>query len=177
MSKAFNFNIKHAVKKFMFFIIAGIVWITIDRLFKIWILNNYVVGAKISNTFLGIFHLTFIKNTGAAFGIFANNPSLINILSCVMLFIILFFFLVQLYRESSCSTLLKLNTLQIFSVAIMCSGALSNIIDRFKFGFVVDYIELDFIKWPVFNIADIGVTLGVFLFAVSLLVFLIKADK
>lgn len=60
-----------------------------------------------------------------------------------------------------------LSTLQVVLIAIVAAGGIGNAIDRFMTGYVVDFICLDFIDFPVFNIADIGVTCGIVLLAIT----------
>ena len=62
------------------------------------------------------------------------------------------------------------NTGELIGISLVVAGGIGNAIDRFTLGFVVDFIEPTFIDFPIFNIADIGVTCGIILFIVSLLI-------
>lgn len=102
------------------------------------------------------FHLTLVRNTGAAFGIFKNQTLFFIIISFIAVIAILVF--IKSARSSS--------PLRDVGFALMLGGAFGNLIDRFRFGYVIDF--LDFRVWPVFNIADSAITIGTFLVIVSL---------
>jgi signal peptidase II len=100
-----------------------------------------------------VFHLTLVYNTGIAFGVFREHPTLLLILiTCSLVF--LFFW--GWHKPD-------LTPAQRLSMALILSGALGNWIDRVRFGAVIDF--LDFRIWPVFNVADSAITIGVTLFA------------
>lgn len=96
-----------------------------------------------------IFHLTYVQNPGAAFGILAHRTNFFIIITlAVIVFILLFF-----RRISPEQKLLKT------ALSLQLGGALGNLIDRVIMGHVTDFF--DFRIWPVFNIADMAVVLGV----------------
>jgi len=96
-----------------------------------------------------IFHITVVKNSGAAFGIMQGQTPL---LICIgLIFLLIFFFLVR--KEN------KKNLLFLITYGLILGGAVSNLCDRIFLGFVVDY--LDFRIWPVFNLSDSCITVGV----------------
>mgnify|MGYP001104891373 CR=1 FL=1 len=95
-----------------------------------------------------IFHITYVENTGIAFGLFPQGNSLFVIISLIIILVIVFFE----GRRAIKSPLEK------FSLGLILGGALGNLIDRLRFGFVIDF--LDFRIWPVFNLADSGVCIG-----------------
>jgi len=105
----------------------------------------------------GIFHITLVMNKGAAFGIFKDQGALFVIVGiAVAAFII--YSLPRLLREGA---LIRAAT------ALMLGGAAGNLIDRLRFGYVVDF--LDFRVWPVFNVADSAITVGTILICIRLL--------
>ncbi len=94
------------------------------------------------------FSLTHVRNTGAAFGIFHNQ----NIILIVMMILVLgavAWYYTRIPKD------------QLPFVALICGGALGNLIDRIYLGSVIDFIHLSF--WPAFNVADIAVTIGAIL--------------
>lgn len=95
-----------------------------------------------------IFHLTLIKNTGAAFSLFSGNNALFFWISLIIIGYIIY----------SLSQFPK-NKLVIFSLGFILGGAIGNILDRIFYGGIVDF--LDFRIWPIFNLADTFITLGV----------------
>ncbi len=129
--------------------------------------------------------LHYLQNYGAAFGIFQNKQWFFYVLTAVV-----FVFLVALvitiylslkkycrtygdkYRPTTFSNMIFIN--YIFSV--LAAGAIGNLIDRIAYGYVVDFIYFKFIDFPVFNIADICVTLSAFVLVVFF-IFFYKEDK
>jgi len=94
-----------------------------------------------------LFLINYIENTGAAFGLFRGNNFFLTIISVVVVLVILL----------QVKNIIKDRAA--WSYALVLGGLLGNLIDRLAYGFVVDFIDLQF--WPVFNIADSALTLGV----------------
>lgn len=105
----------------------------------------------------GFFHLTLIHNKGIAFGLFHEGAWLL--LAAIFLGILVLIFLAYKTRQES--------FLFRMSFAFVLGGAIGNLIDRLARGAVVDF--LDFRIWPVFNLADSFITVGVFILIVTLL--------
>ncbi|NLO89335.1 MAG: signal peptidase II [Clostridia bacterium] len=99
----------------------------------------------------GVFHLTLYKNPGAAFGLFAYKTKLFIVVTIIVMIIIIYFYL-QLPPSMGLAKT---------SLALQFGGAAGNFIDRILYGYVVDFI--DFRVWPVFNIADTAIVIGVIL--------------
>lgn len=95
-----------------------------------------------------IFHLTFVKNYGAAFGILPHQRLFFIAAGICVTVLILF-----LYRRLDQDQRMLRD-----SLALILSGALGNLIDRIRFGYVVDLF--DFRVWPVFNVADMAIVFG-----------------
>ena len=102
-----------------------------------------------------IFHLTFVVNKGAAFGLFPTKGYFLVFWS--ILLIIIFF---VAFKSAA-----KKSILARISLGLILGGALSNLADRVFLGYVVDY--LDFRMWPVFNLSDAAITTGTLLFIVQ----------
>jgi len=102
----------------------------------------------------GIFHLTLVKNTGVAFGLFKGYSIPVTLATLAMI-VALFW---SLIRRSEARGFLFC-----MSLGFILGGAAGNLIDRFRFGGVVDF--LDFRIWPVFNAADSCITIGAVLLA------------
>ena len=96
-----------------------------------------------------IFHITFVLNPGAAFGILAHQRSFFIIMGILIVVLGAVF---SPYIRRQCP-------LFRYGTALLLGGALGNLIDRVRFGHVIDFF--DFRIWPVFNIADIAIVLGV----------------
>lgn len=99
----------------------------------------------------GIFHLTYHENRGAAFGILQGQRTFFLIATTIVLIAITIF----MYKYKKIYIPMKLG------LNLIVAGAIGNLIDRVRFGFVVDFF--DFRVWPVFNIADSAVVVGAIL--------------
>jgi len=106
-----------------------------------------------------IFHITYIHNTGSAFGMMQNATIFLIWLSIIVIGIIMFLY--DKIPENKCYQL---------SVAAILAGVFGNLIDRINLGYVIDFI--DFRIWPAFNIADAAICIG----AVFLIIQIIKKD-
>lgn len=122
-----------------------------DRLTKIWALEW--LAPRISVRVLPFFHLTYVENTGAAFGIGFSRNAFFSGLSFVLLCVL--FYLQRAWRDR--------NVWIRYGLVLVAGGAIGNLYDRLAYGFVVDF--LDFKIWPVFNVADSCVTVGACLLA------------
>ena len=137
--------------------------IGIDQLSKIWALNSLKEIGSIS-IIENVFHLTYVENRGAAFGMFQSNQ-IIFILVAILASI---FGIYYLHTK-------KVNLLGKASIILLISGAIGNLIDRLRLGFVVDYFDFRFIWEYVFNIADIFVVVGTILLCIYIIFF--EEDK
>jgi len=121
--------------------------ILIDQFTKYLMFYNHKIF--INNDFL-LFRLDFVKNYGAAFNIFSGSRIFLSLIS--VLFSILLIYLI--FRKNS------LNSIDLYSYSFILGGTVGNGIDRIYKGFVVDFINLNIINFPVFNIADISINIG-----------------
>jgi signal peptidase II len=110
----------------------------------------------------GIFHLTYAENTGAAFSIFTDMQLFLKIITSIFS-VILFIYLATLTKKEA-----KLS-IKSLSLALIIGGALGNLIDRFRFNFVVDFFDFRLINFAIFNVADIFIVLGSILLVIVLL--------
>lgn len=97
-----------------------------------------------------IFHITLITNPGAAFGMMEHRIAFFVAITLVVVAVIVAF-LLYLPAENK---MLKIG------LALQLGGAMGNLVDRLRFGYVVDFF--DFLIWPIFNIADIAIVVGLF---------------
>lgn len=131
----------------MTFFVAFLVFI-LDRLTKLIILKVLAESQSI-NVLPGVFHITLVFNKGVAFGLFKDANFFFVPLSIAVILSIIFF----VYKN-------KLIGLAVSAgLGLILGGALGNLTDRIRLGYVVDF--LDFRVWPVFNIADSAITIGV----------------
>ncbi len=97
-----------------------------------------------------LFKLDFVKNYGAAFNIFSGSRIFLSLISII--FSILLIYLI-LNKNN-------LNVLDLYSLSFILGGTIGNGIDRILKGYVIDFINLNIINFPVFNIADISINIG-----------------
>ncbi|MDW7651286.1 MAG: signal peptidase II [Bacillota bacterium] len=138
----------------IFYLIAAAVLLA-DQTTKLLIIRTMSPHESIP-VILNVFHITYIRNFGAAFGILAHRTGFFVLITVAVVLFILFF-LHQLPKEHK---LLRI------ALALQLGGALGNLLDRLRFGYVVDF--LDFRFWPVFNIADIAIVVGIGLLIIDL---------
>lgn len=112
----------------------------------------------------GLFHLTYIQNTGAAFSSFQGMGWLFAVVFVV--------FTAAVVWEFS-NNKMGFTAFEKWCIAAVWAGGLGNMIDRLRFGFVVDMIAVDFMEFPVFNVADCFITCG----CIALMVHLIFCNK
>ena len=110
----------------------------------------------------GLFHFTYVQNTGAAFSSFEGMQ---------WLFALIFLFFTGWIIWEFSGERLPFKPLERWLLLCIYAGGLGNMIDRLRFGFVVDMIEVEFINFPVFNVADCFITCGCILLLVHLILF------
>ena len=108
----------------------------------------------------GFIRFEYCENTGMAWSLLSDKTFLLTIVSAAMV-AILVYFLVRFYKPMP--NLIKA------AIVIICAGAVGNLIDRIAFNYVRDFIAFDFVDFPVFNIADSCVTIGVIILAAGLI--------
>ncbi len=131
----------------------------IDQVSKAAISSKLSLGQSVP-IIKNILHITFVKNTGAAFGIFKNSAYFfiaVSLIAVVMIGAIL----VKAIRKGKFLD----NFLCNFGLILIMSGALGNLIDRVSLRYVIDFIDVRI--WPVFNIADSSITIGTALIIIS----------
>lgn len=140
----------------MRFIIGVILVIITDQASKIWVSNNMELWESIP-VIPKIFHITYIQNPGSAFGLLRFS-NITFIMIGILIIILGILFLTRVARH---------NKLVFFSFVLILGGSLGNIIDRLRIGKVIDF--LDFRIWPIFNIADSAINIGILLLIIHLL--------
>ena len=120
----------------------GLLIVILDQILKFFMINKNI---KIINN---VFNFTYTQNSGAAFGI--GNNIVVSILTCILLII----FCIYIYKNRD-----TINNYIPYTSII--AGAISNFLDRLLRGYVIDFIDIDFLSFPCFNIADICIVVGV----------------
>ena len=130
----------------LYFLSLSIFIIIIDQFTKYLIFFNYEL---VTNKDYLLFRLDFVKNYGAAFNIFSGNRIFLSFISVI--FSILITYLILKKRT--------LNSIDLYTYSFILGGTIGNGIDRILRGYVIDFINLNIINFPVFNIADISINI------------------
>ena len=136
------------MKKKIILAVASIAIIMLDQISKLIMIDKNI------NILPQVLSFSYTQNTGEAFGLISNNIIFVIIFNIVILGIIIKF--LKENNESIDYTVLV-------SLILILSGGIGNLIDRILKGYVVDFIKFDFINFPIFNVADISITLGIFI--------------
>ena len=120
-----------------------------DQLLKSWVASSIVLGGS-KQLIPGIIELTNLRNSGAAWSIFEGQQTFFTIITIVAIIVIGYF--IWQYRK---------NIPMLIGLSLIMAGTIGNFIDRLRQGYVVDMFETTFINFPIFNIADMCLTLGV----------------
>ncbi len=123
----------------------------LDQLTKWLITSNMAWGQSIPEE--GFFRITFVHNTGSAFGLFQGYGMILTIIAFVAVAA-----MIWLYRSSPMPSFLMRAAL-----GLQMGGAIGNLIDRLRLGYVVDFMDVG--PWPVFNVADSSVVVGIAILA------------
>ena len=142
------------------YIIIALSILGLDFFSKSYVLNNVALGETFGS-FTSLIDFTYVQNTGAAFGLFSGKMNILAIISFAFCIGVIIYWIIKKPQDK----------LLCISLSMIFAGALGNGIDRLSLGFVVDFIKTTFIDFPVFNIADIGITIGVTLLAIYLIFF------
>lgn len=143
--------------KISYFILSIVFFIFFDMYFTSLIIQT-LKNKTISNS---LYELVFIQNTGAAFSILKDYPEFLIIFS---------FFIILLIAIYVFKIIEKLSMFSLYWISILISGISCNLYERISLGYVQDFFKINFINFPVFNISDIFINIGVF----ALIILIIK---
>ena len=135
---------------YLFMAIVAAILVVADQLSKLWIVANIPLYGTV-DALPGLFNLTYVQNTGAAFSSFQGMQWLFALIFLV--------FTVGIVWEFS-KKRLPFTTFDRWCIVAIYAGGLGNMIDRVRLGYVVDMIRLEFMNFPVFNVADCLITCG-----------------
>lgn len=137
------------VSKFAYFLVTLLFFAGLNFYFTNLISYKLSHGWHFSNT---LFRMTYMENTGAAFSIMQHSTNFLIILSAIAL-LGLFYYIIRNIED----ILMK----EIFFLSFMLAGILGNLSERLLLGYVRDFFDLIFINFPIFNISDIFINIGV----------------
>ena len=135
------------IKTKLYFFSLSILIVLIDQFTKYLIF--YKNKLFINKDFL-LFKLDFVKNYGAAFNIFSGSRIFLSLISIIFSILLIYLIL----RKNT------LSLIDLYSYSFILGGTIGNGIDRILKGYVIDFINLNIINFPVFNIADISINIG-----------------
>ena len=135
--------------------VLALCWIALDQAVK-FRLNAHAAGSVLSDPVAGLFRLHLVHNTGGAWSMFSGATAALGVFSIVMCAALAAFAVHERARIS---------WPELIGLGLVIGGGIGNAI-----GYVVDFIDLSFMDFPVFNIADIGVTCGLALFLIGWIV-------
>ena len=151
---------------YLIFSIIIAVSVVLDLVTKI-IFGNYFSGnIAVIVVIPNFFTFTFVKNYGAAYGIFSNSTLGLTIVSIVLIIV---FVVYDIFNH-------KNNWWYILGIGFIIGGAIGNLIDRIFLGYVRDFISIKLFSF-VFNLADLFITIGVICFAIHLIISIYKESK
>ena len=140
-----------------YFLILPLFIISLDQISKYIVIQNLKLGESVPNS--GIFRFTHAQNTGTAFSLFQNQTDILTIVSFVAIVLIIFIYL----------SIEKPSNYIYLSYGLLFGGAFGNLIDRIRLGYVTDFFDVGL--WPIFNIADSAITIGIILMIFNYLIY------
>ncbi|UCC65950.1 MAG: signal peptidase II [Deltaproteobacteria bacterium] len=150
-------------RKYRIFLIVFVFLLALDQVTKLFI-EHYFPFHQSKEVIKGVLNITHVLNKGAAFGLMADRQGasfIFVIISLVAIVFILYYF--RRIEEGELWTS--------FCLSLIFTGAVGNLIDRFRVGGVVDFLDFHYKTWhwPAFNVADAAITVGVSLLAIKIL--------
>ncbi|MDP4681441.1 MAG: signal peptidase II [Cyanobium sp. MAG_255] len=137
---------------------SAVMVLVLDQLSKALAVANLPLGS--SSAFLpGLLSLQLVRNSGAAFSLFSGNPQLLGLVSLLVSIAVA----VWIQKQG------RMTLTRSLGVGLLLGGALGNGLDRWRLGYVVDFLALVPVSFPVFNLADVAINLAVLCFAIELL--------
>ncbi|KAF0426767.1 signal peptidase II [Pediococcus acidilactici] len=137
--------------------IVGLALLVADQVFKLFI-NQTIPLGEVRSLIPGVLSLTNLRNDGAAWSILAGNQTLFILITILALLVLGYLLITQRnyvwYR---------------WGLSLMISGTLGNFIDRIRLKYVVDMFQMEWFNFPIFNIADSCLTIGVFILMIAII--------
>ena len=149
--------------KYAWFTAIAAAVIVLDQLTKYVVVQRFRLHESV-RVIPGFFDLTYVRNPGAAFGFLAGAPGVWRSIIFITISLVALVVILALVRQTR-------DRLPLFAFALIGGGAVGNLIDRVRFGEVVDFIDWYYrtYHWPTFNIADSAISLGVGLLVIDML--------
>lgn len=120
----------------------------------------------------GFINFIYVKNKGAAWGMLAGRPVFLIVISLIVLALLVAFYILRIKKTGK-----KSSVLLGISMGLIVGGCIGNLVDRIAFGFVRDFINFEFMNFPVFNFADVALTVGVVVIIIYFVFYFSKEEK
>ena len=154
-------------------IIVVMLVLVFDMLTKYLLIGSLIPNVGDQASFIeGFINFVHVQNDGASGGILGGQTALLIVITLVLLGVLVWYYLLKLKEGQN-----KYLTLLSVAMGMIFGGSLGNLYDRVIFGYVRDFINFQFINFPVFNIADSAITIGVILLVIYFLCEYISAVK
>lgn len=146
----------------MIVVIIATVVLVLDQLSKFWVVNT-LKAVKDIPVIDGVLHWHYAENTGASFSMMKDVtwfPTVVAIFACLVAAAAVVYVFTRKH---------KMHWMEILSIGLVLGGAIGNLIDRLRFGYVIDFIYVKLINFAIFNIADAALVVGAILLSVYVL--------
>ena len=163
-------------KKILSIILAITIFATIlvlDLVTKEIIISRLIpnVGDSV-NVMPGFINFIYVKNAGAAWGVLSGSKTFLIIITMVILVLFITFYVLRVKRVGN-----KSSVWLAVCMGLISGGCIGNLVDRIAFGYVRDFINFQFISFPVFNFADVALTCGMIVMVIYFIFFYAKEEK
>jgi len=149
---------KEKIKRVLIMLVVTAGLVAVDQAVKEWTVMR-LKGQPAIAIWPDVFELTYVENRGAAFGILKNQRILFLIITILVVGAVIFYII---YKKPQ-------NKLLLTSLGMISGGGIGNLIDRIRLSYVVDFIDVRIINYPVFNVADSFVVVGAVLFIIYIM--------
>ena len=150
-------------RKYLILSVVAATLVAIDQLTKLYIHTHFELGEFIS-VLPGYFNITYVRNPGAAFGIFREAQETFRTIFFLAMPPIAMITILAILRSVANS-----DRIQILALSSIFGGAIGNYLDRIRFGYVIDFLDFHWqskYSWPAFNVADSAIVVGVFVLVI-----------
>lgn len=140
------------------YLIISLLVVIADQVLKSYIVSNFKIGEE-KTVIPGILSFTYLQNDGAAWNIFSSQIVLFYLISIAAIAVVIYYLFNPRYKNGLFDT----------GLALVLGGIIGNFIDRLHLKYVIDMLQLDFINFNIFNVADSAITIGIILVFIYLI--------
>lgn len=140
------------------YLIISLLVVIADQVLKSYIVSNFKIGEE-KTVIPSILSFTYLQNDGAAWNIFSGQIVLFYLISIAAIAVVIYYLFNPRYKNGLFDT----------GLALVLGGIIGNFIDRLHLKYVIDMLQLDFINFNIFNVADSAITIGIILVFIYLI--------